>query len=122
MAVAVIMPKQGNTVESCILSKWYVKPGDKVKPGDLLFNYETDKSTFDEECKDEGTVLKLFFEEGDEVEVLSPFDEVFNKTFKILNMKNMDGESIQKANVARMLFTCCCPLKLNEGDILRRKI
>lgn len=69
MAVAVIMPKQGNTVESCILSKWYVKPGDKVKPGDLLFNYETDKSTFDEECKDEGTVLKLFFEEGDEVEV-----------------------------------------------------
>lgn len=63
-----------------------------------------------------------FLQEGDEVEVLSPFDEIFNKTFKILNMKNMDGESIQKANVARMLFTCCCPLKLNEGDILRRKI
>lgn len=63
-----------------------------------------------------------FLQEGDEVEVLSPFDEVFNKTFKILNMKNMDGESIQKANVARMLFTCCCPLQLNEGDILRRKI
>lgn len=63
-----------------------------------------------------------FLQEGDQVEVLSPFDEVFNKTFKILNMKNMDGESIQKANVARMLFTCCCPLKLNEGDILRRKI
>lgn len=63
-----------------------------------------------------------FLQEGYQVEVLSPFDEVFNKTFKILNMKNMDGESIQKANVARMLFTCCCPLKLNEGDILRRKI
>lgn len=63
-----------------------------------------------------------FLQEGDEVEVLSPFDDTFNKTFKILNMKNMDGESIQKANVARMLFTCCCPLQLNEGDILRRKI
>ena len=63
-----------------------------------------------------------FLQEGDQVEVLSPFDDAFNKTFKILNMKNMDGESIQKANVARMLFTCCCPLKLNEGDILRRKI
>lgn len=63
-----------------------------------------------------------FLQEGDEVEVLSPFDDAFNKTFKILNMKNMDGESIQKANVARMLFTCCCPRKLNEGDILRRKI
>lgn len=63
-----------------------------------------------------------FLQEGDQVEVLSPFDEVFNKTFKILNMKNMDGESIQKANVARMLFTCNCPLQLNQGDILRRKI
>ena len=63
-----------------------------------------------------------FLQEGDEVEVLSPFDDAFNKTFKILNMKNMDGESIQKANVARMLFTCNCPLQLNQGDILRRKL
>lgn len=63
-----------------------------------------------------------FLQEGDQVEVLSPFDDAFNKTFKILNMKNMDGESIQKANVARMLFTCNCPLQLNQGDILRRKL
>ncbi|MBE5816649.1 MAG: 2-oxo acid dehydrogenase subunit E2 [Clostridiales bacterium] len=70
MAVAIVMPKQGNTVESCILSKWYVKVGDKVKIGDLLFNYETDKSTFDEECKNEGEVLALLYEEGEDIPCL----------------------------------------------------
>ena len=49
MAVAVIMPRQGNTVESCIITNWNKKPGDSVAVGDILFSYETDKAAFDEE-------------------------------------------------------------------------
>lgn len=63
-----------------------------------------------------------FLQNGDEVEVLSTDEAVFNKTFKITDMKNEEGESIQKANVAKMIFTCPCPLQLNEGDILRKRI
>ena len=63
----VMMPKQGITVESCILTKWNVKVGDKVKVGDILFSYETDKSAFDQESEFAGEVLALFYEEGDEV-------------------------------------------------------
>ena len=37
MAVAVIMPRQGNTVESCIITAWNKKPGDTVAVGDVLF-------------------------------------------------------------------------------------
>ena len=44
MAVAVIMPRQGNTVESCIITKWNKKKGDTVAVGDILFSYETDKA------------------------------------------------------------------------------
>ena len=62
-----------------------------------------------------------FLQEGDEVEVLSPDSSLLNKTFKISNMKNIDGEKIEKANVAQMLFTSLCPLNLNENDILRKK-
>jgi pyruvate/2-oxoglutarate dehydrogenase complex dihydrolipoamide acyltransferase (E2) component len=51
MATAVIMPRQGNTVESCVVSKWHKKKGDKVNIGDILFTYETDKATFDEKLK-----------------------------------------------------------------------
>ena len=71
MANPVAMPKQGITVESCILTKWAVKKGDKVNVGDVLFSYETDKSAFDYNAEVAGEVLALFCEEGDEVPVLT---------------------------------------------------
>ena len=71
MATPVIMPRQGQSVESCIISNWAKNVGDKVVPGDTLFTYETDKATFDEEAKVEGTMLVHFFEEGDDVPCLT---------------------------------------------------
>ncbi len=70
MANAVIMPKAGITVESCIIGTWEKKVGDAVKVGDVLFTYETDKASFECESTEEGTLLEIFFEEGDEVECL----------------------------------------------------
>ena len=67
MAQAIIMPRQGISVESCIVVEWKVKEGDKVKKGDILFVYETDKAVFEEESPDDGTVLKLLYSEGDDV-------------------------------------------------------
>ena len=71
MATPVMMPKQGQSVESCIISQWFKKKGDNVKAGDLLFSYETDKASFEEEAKVEGVLLEIFFNEGDEVPVLT---------------------------------------------------
>jgi len=71
MAQPVIMPKQGQSVESCLITEWYKKKGEKVQVGDLLFAYETDKASFEEEAKTEGILLDVFYEEGDEVPVLS---------------------------------------------------
>ena len=71
MANAIIMPKQGQSVESCIITEFYKKKGDKVAKGDMLFAYETDKASFEEEAQAEGIVLEVFFEEGDEVPVLT---------------------------------------------------
>ena len=70
MATPVIMPRQGQSVESCILTEWYKQVGDQVSQGDLLFAYETDKAAFEEEAQAEGILLARFFEEGDEVPVL----------------------------------------------------
>jgi pyruvate dehydrogenase E2 component (dihydrolipoamide acetyltransferase) len=69
MAVGVIMPRQGQSVESCII-EWRVKEGDTVKEGDILFAYETDKASFEEESPAAGTVLKLLVEDGDDVPCL----------------------------------------------------
>ena len=70
MAFVVIMPKQGQSVESCIIID-IKKVGDAVKKGDILFSYETDKAVFDEEAPSDGVVLKVFYEDGDEVPVLN---------------------------------------------------
>ncbi|MBR5885727.1 MAG: 2-oxo acid dehydrogenase subunit E2 [Alistipes sp.] len=71
MAEVVIMPKQGQSVESCILTQLMKKKGDKVAVGDVLFAYETDKASFEEVSKVEGTVLEVFFNDGDEIAVLT---------------------------------------------------
>ena len=70
MAVAVIMPRQGNTVESCIITAWNKKPGDTVAVGDVLFSYETDKAAFECEAETAGTLLKVMYQEGDDVPCL----------------------------------------------------
>ncbi len=70
MANAVIMPKAGITVESCIIGTWEKKVGDSVKVGDILFTYETDKASFECESTEEGTILEIFFQDGDEVPCL----------------------------------------------------
>jgi pyruvate dehydrogenase E2 component (dihydrolipoamide acetyltransferase) len=70
MATAVIMPKQGQSVETCIITKWFRSKGEKVAVGDILLSYETDKASFDLECPTEGILLDVFFSDGAEVPVL----------------------------------------------------
>jgi pyruvate dehydrogenase E2 component (dihydrolipoamide acetyltransferase) len=71
MATVVIMPKVGISVESCIITKWHKKKGETVKSGELLFSYETDKASVDEEASVDGVLLEVFCVEGDDVPVLS---------------------------------------------------
>jgi len=70
MAVVVILPKQGQSVESCIITEIKKKKGDTVKKGEVLFAYETDKASFEEESPADGVVLESFYNDGDEVAVL----------------------------------------------------
>ena len=70
MATPVIMPRQGQSVESCIITEWKKKVGDEIHVGDVLFSYETDKSTFEEQAKVDGTLLAVFYNAEDDVPVL----------------------------------------------------
>ncbi|MBE6582699.1 MAG: 2-oxo acid dehydrogenase subunit E2 [Ruminococcaceae bacterium] len=79
MAQVVIMPRQGQSVESCVITEWKKKVGDKVEEKDVLFSYETDKSSFDELSTVSGTLLAIFHEEGDDVECLLPVCVIGNE-------------------------------------------
>jgi len=69
----ILMPALSPTMEEGKLSKWLVKEGDDVKPGDVLAEIETDKATMEVESVDTGKVTKLLIPEGtDGVKVNTP--------------------------------------------------
>ena len=72
MATIVVMPQLGNSVESCIIVEWMIAEGDTVAVDQTLASIETDKSTMEVPSTAAGTVLKLLWEEGDEVPVKDP--------------------------------------------------
>jgi pyruvate dehydrogenase E2 component (dihydrolipoamide acetyltransferase) len=72
MAHVLIMPRQGNTVESCVIGEWKVKEGDAVAADAPVCVVETDKATFEVPAGIAGTVLKILREAGDDVPVLEP--------------------------------------------------
>ncbi len=116
MAVVVILPKQGQSVESCIITEIKKKKGDTVKKGEILFTYETDKASFEEESPADGVVLECFYNDGDEVPVLldmmvigQPGDDYFallqtaaggQQTTDITESKVAEPEKIVEASAA----------------------
>ena len=72
MAHVLIMPKQGNTVESCIIVEWKQKEGDTVAADTPVCEVETDKATVEVPAGAAGTVLKILCQEGDDVPVFQP--------------------------------------------------
>jgi pyruvate dehydrogenase E1 component beta subunit len=69
----ILMPALSPTMEEGKLSKWLVKEGDTVNPGDVLAEIETDKATMEVESVDSGKVEKLLVPEGTEgVKVNTP--------------------------------------------------
>ena len=69
MAEAIKMPKMSDTMTEGVLAKWHKKVGDKIKPGDVIAEIETDKATMDFESFQDGVLLYIGVEEGKAVPV-----------------------------------------------------
>jgi pyruvate dehydrogenase E2 component (dihydrolipoamide acetyltransferase) len=63
------MPSLGADMKKGTLVEWKVKPGDRVKRGDILAEVETEKGIIEIEVFAEGVVEKLLARPGDEVPV-----------------------------------------------------
>ncbi len=72
MPISIPMPRLSDTMEEGTLVKWHVKVGDAVKSGAHLADVETDKATMELQAFDDGTVAKLFTQEGGTVAVGAP--------------------------------------------------
>ena len=72
MATTVVMPKLGQSVESCILVEWKKQVGEQVAADDPLCEVETDKTTMEVPAPIAGILLAIFYQVGDEVPVMTP--------------------------------------------------
>lgn len=72
MAQIIGLPKLSPTMEEGVLVRWVKKVGDKVAPGDLVAEVETDKANMDFTLEDDGVLLHLFAKEGDTVKLGAP--------------------------------------------------
>nr|HPH69686.1 2-oxo acid dehydrogenase subunit E2 [Kofleriaceae bacterium] len=72
MAQIIGLPKLSPTMEEGVLVKWSKKEGDKVSPGDLVAEVETDKANMDFNIEDSGVLLKFLVKEGDTVKLGAP--------------------------------------------------
>src|SRR5438045_9776822 len=72
MASVITMPRLSPTMEEGVLAKWTKKAGDKIAPGDVIAEVETDKANMDFPLEDEGVLLKLLAKEGETIKLGAP--------------------------------------------------
>ena len=78
-ATLVLMPRLSPTLEEGVLAKWLKKEGDKISPGDVIAEVETDKANMDFPLEDEGVLLKLLAVEGQTIKLGAPVAILGNK-------------------------------------------
>lgn len=66
MGIELKMPALSPTMEQGTLAKWLKAEGDRIEPGDIIAEIETDKATMEFEAIDEGVLEKILVPAGTE--------------------------------------------------------
>jgi pyruvate dehydrogenase E2 component (dihydrolipoamide acetyltransferase) len=96
MAQLLEMPKLSDTMKEGVLRRWQKKEGDKISPGEVVAEVETDKATMDFESFDEGVLLKLLVADGATVPVGGPI-AIIGKPGEDISAALAEAEKRQKA-------------------------
>lgn len=115
------MPRQGQSVESCIISSWNKNEGDPIKKGDILFSYETDKAAFECESEYEGVLLKRLYGDGDEVPVLKVVAVVGQPGESVAQFIDQPVDEVRPASAEKAeasVVTSITPDTVHSGDQL----
>jgi pyruvate dehydrogenase E2 component (dihydrolipoamide acetyltransferase) len=92
MPIDILMPVLSPTMEKGNLARWLKKEGDKIKPGDVLAEIETDKATMEVEAIDEGVLAKIVVPEG-------TADVPVNDVIGLIAGEGEDAESVANRTV-----------------------
>ena len=92
MAEIVRMPKLSDTMTEGVVAEWHKKVGDSIESGELLAEIETDKATMEFESFQEGVLLHIGVEKGQN----APVDSIL----AILGEKGEDIQELLNAEKA----------------------
>ena len=65
--IEIVVPQVGEAVAEVILARWLKSEGDYVRPGDVLFEVDTDKAVVEVEAFAEGMLTEVLVSEGSSV-------------------------------------------------------
>jgi len=93
MATKIVIPREGQSMESATIVNWLVEVGDKVDFAQPLCEVESEKAVFDIESPVEGTLLEIFYNKGDSAPVLKTIAVVGEPEEKYDDIKQKHNES-----------------------------
>lgn len=103
MPIDILMPALSPTMEKGNLAKWVKNEGDKVKPGDVIAEIETDKATMEVEAVDEGVIAKILVPAGAQ-------DVAVNTKIAILAGEGEDASAAASASAAAAPAAAAAPV------------
>lgn len=89
----IIVPSLGESVTEATVAKWLKKEGEPVEKDDVLVELETDKATLEVFAQTNGILTKIYFQDGQDVQIGEELAELEEKT----NI-NIDKKSKQKSS------------------------
>jgi pyruvate dehydrogenase E2 component (dihydrolipoamide acetyltransferase) len=111
MATLISMPRLSPTMEEGVVAKWLKQEGDKISPGDIVAEVETDKANMDFPLEDEGVLLKLLAAPGQTIKLGAPVAILGKKGEDITQLLKELGSASPKRP---------SPLLLPRRKLLRR--
>lgn len=97
--IEILMPALSPTMKDGTLSKWLKKEGDKINPGDIIAEIETDKATMEVEAVDSGTLGKILVEDGSEgVKINTPIAILLQNDEDSAKLKDYKSGESDKAD------------------------
>ena len=106
MSIKILMPALSPTMSEGNINKWLVKVGDKVKPGDIIAEIETDKATMELEAVDEGTITHMIDHNSNKAipvsKVIAIIDGSKDDSIESTDIKPLNQEIISKSQSSKL--------------------
>ncbi|MBX3385454.1 MAG: 2-oxo acid dehydrogenase subunit E2 [Phycisphaeraceae bacterium] len=115
MAIEVKMPRLSDTMEMGTVVRWAVKPGQKVRSGDVIADIETDKATMELQTFDDGTVASVMVDEGQQVPVGTTIMKLAESGESVDDAAKTSGESAASSTKSEQANAGTSPRAASES-------